>query len=248
MAITTLMATFVALSWKTNPLIVYIVNGSLLALDLLFVASTSTKLFDGGWFPLAISFIIAFLMLTWRKGQETMDQARMQVREKSSEFVERIEADPPFQIRAPQSCSAAGCKACRYLSPGTSSSITSCTTSAARRGGADRITRESDEERVKVTVISDRIARVELRVGFMESVDVPKGSASRWRAADCGMQSAGCDLLHRSRDHHPTGRYPRDGTLAREDFCADAPQCTKTRRLSQDSDRPADGNRDRIRD
>ena len=98
MAITTLMATFVALSWKTNPLIVYVVNGSLLALDLLFVASTSTKLFDGGWFPLAISFIVAFLMLTWRKGQVVGERARLQVREKSSEFIERIQADPPFQI------------------------------------------------------------------------------------------------------------------------------------------------------
>ena len=49
MAITTLMATFVALHWKYNPLIVYAVNGSLIALDLLFFASTSTKLLDGGY-------------------------------------------------------------------------------------------------------------------------------------------------------------------------------------------------------
>src|SRR5262245_22416986 len=41
MAITTLMATFVALHWKHNPILVYGVNGSLLALDLLFFASTS---------------------------------------------------------------------------------------------------------------------------------------------------------------------------------------------------------------
>src|SRR6202041_3904412 len=52
MAITTLMATFVALQWKHNVVIVALVNGSLLALDLLFFASTSTKLLDGGWFPL----------------------------------------------------------------------------------------------------------------------------------------------------------------------------------------------------
>jgi KUP system potassium uptake protein len=70
MAITTLMATFVALHWKYNPLIVYAVNGSLIALDLLFFASTSTKLLDGGWFPLLIALIVAFLMLTWRKGEE----------------------------------------------------------------------------------------------------------------------------------------------------------------------------------
>src|SRR5450755_4063456 len=98
MAITTLMATFVALQWKHNPFLVYTVNGALLALDLLFVASTSTKLLDGGWFPLAISFIIAFLMLTWRKGQEIMDKVRLEVRDVSKEFLERLKADPPHQI------------------------------------------------------------------------------------------------------------------------------------------------------
>ena len=51
MAITTLMATFVALHWKFNRFVVYAINASLLAVDLLFLASTSTKLFDGGWFP-----------------------------------------------------------------------------------------------------------------------------------------------------------------------------------------------------
>src|SRR6202521_5050369 len=48
MAITTLMATFVALHWKHNPLIVYAVNGSLLSLDLLFFASTAPKFLEGG--------------------------------------------------------------------------------------------------------------------------------------------------------------------------------------------------------
>ena len=81
MAITTLMATFVALHWKHNPILVYAVNGSLLALDLLFFASTSTKIFEGGWFPLLIAFVIAFLMLTWRKGEEIMDTVRLEVRE-----------------------------------------------------------------------------------------------------------------------------------------------------------------------
>ena len=81
MAITTLMATFVALHWKYNPILVYGVNGGLLILDLVFFTSTSTKLFDGGWFPLLIAFVIAFVMLTWRKGEEIMDTFRLEVRE-----------------------------------------------------------------------------------------------------------------------------------------------------------------------
>ena len=47
MAITTVLATVVALQWKHNPLLVFGVNGILLALDFVFVASTSTKLLQG---------------------------------------------------------------------------------------------------------------------------------------------------------------------------------------------------------
>ena len=98
MVITTLMATFVALHWKHNPLIVYAVNGSLLALDLLFFASTSTKLFDGGWFPLLIAFVISFLMLTWRKGEEVMDTVRLEIRERSPSSSSASARDPPRRI------------------------------------------------------------------------------------------------------------------------------------------------------
>ena len=98
MAITTLMATFVALHWKHNPILVYAVNGSLLILDLLFFASTSTKLFEGGWFPLVIALVLAFLMLTWRKGEEIMDTVRLEVREPSKAFIEQLTRDPPFRI------------------------------------------------------------------------------------------------------------------------------------------------------
>ena len=98
MAITTLMATFVALHWKHNPILVYGVNGSLLALDLLFFASTSTKLFEGGWFPLLIALVIAFLMLTWQKGEEIMDTVRLEVREPTEKFVEHLNRNPPLRV------------------------------------------------------------------------------------------------------------------------------------------------------
>jgi KUP system potassium uptake protein len=98
MAITTLMATFVALHWKHNPLMVYTVNGSLLVIDLIFFASTSTKFIDGGWFPVLIALVISFLMLTWRKGEELMDKIRLEVRLRSKDLIERLKADPPFRI------------------------------------------------------------------------------------------------------------------------------------------------------
>lgn len=176
MAITTLLATFVALQWKLNPVLVCAVNGSLLALDLLFVASTSTKLLDGGWFPLAISFVIAFIMLTWRKGQETMDEVRLAIREKSSEFIERLNANPPYQI------------------PGTAVVLGRMTQGVplplTRNVNFNHVLHErvlliavemtetprvADADRVVITALSERISRLALRFGFMEKADVPAG-------------------------------------------------------------------------
>jgi len=176
MAITTLMATFVALQWKHHPLLVFAVNGSLLALDLLFVASTSTKLLDGGWFPLAISFAIAFLMLTWRKGEEIMDHVRLEIRERSKEFIERLKADPPRLI------------------PGTAVVLGRMTQGVplplSHNVNFNHVLHErvllvavemtetprvADKDRVTVTSLSERMARVQLRFGFMEKPDVPKG-------------------------------------------------------------------------
>jgi KUP system potassium uptake protein len=176
MAITTLMATFVAIQWKHSPVIVLGVNGSLLALDLLFVASTSTKLLDGGWFPLAISLVIAFLMLTWRKGQTIMDRVRLEVRERAQDFIERIKADPPYKI------------------PGTAVVLGRMTQGvplplshnvnfnhvlherillvAIEMTDAPRV---DDVDRASVSALCEGMTRVQLRFGFMENPDVPAG-------------------------------------------------------------------------
>jgi KUP system potassium uptake protein len=192
MAITTLMATFVALHWKHDPIIVYTVNGSLLALDLLFLASTSTKLLDGGWFPLLIAFVIAFLMLTWLRGEEIMDAARLEVRMPLKDMLKQVKADPPFRI------------------PGTAvvlgRMIKGVPLAMTQNLKYNRVLHEkvllvavetmetprvSDDDRVAVTRISDEFARVELRFGFMERPDVPKGlelAAARGQIEKCDLR------------------------------------------------------------
>ncbi|MBV9532070.1 MAG: KUP/HAK/KT family potassium transporter [Bradyrhizobium sp.] len=178
MAITTLMATFVALHWKHNPLIVFTVNGSLLALDLLFFASTSTKLLDGGWFPLLIAFLISFLMLTWRKGEELIDRMRLEIRERSQDFIEHIRRDPPTRI--PGTAIVLG-RMARGVPLALSHNV-----------NCNRVLKEnvllvavmttetptvSIEHRVEVTPLSDGLVRVELRFGFMEQPNVPEALA-----------------------------------------------------------------------
>ncbi len=192
MAITTLMATFVALHWKHNPFIVYGVNGSLLLVDLAFFASTSTKIVDGGWFPLLLALVIAFLMLTWRKGEEIMDTARTEIRLRSKDVVERIKADPPFPI--PGTAAVLG-----RMTKGVPLALTQ--NLKHNRVLHERVLlvaitttetpRVPEEDRVVVTPVSEHMSRVELLFGFMEQPDVPKGpelAAAEGRIDTCDLR------------------------------------------------------------
>jgi KUP system potassium uptake protein len=176
MAITTLLATFVALHWKHNPWIVYPVNGIFLAIDLAFFASTSTKIVAGGWFPLLIAFVIAFVMLTWRTGEQIMDLVRLEVRQRSKEFLANLRTLSP--TRLPGTAVVLG-----RMAKGIPLALTQNLKHNHCLHGtvllvAVSITetpRVVEEHRCTITPIGEGITRVELRFGFMEEPDVPAG-------------------------------------------------------------------------
>jgi len=88
MAITTLLAALVALQWGFSPLIVIAVNGFFLVIDAIFFAANSIKLFEGGWFPLLLAGLVAFLMLTWRGGVKLVERARAKLRQPEEDLIE----------------------------------------------------------------------------------------------------------------------------------------------------------------
>jgi KUP system potassium uptake protein len=88
MAITTLLAALVAIQWGYSPLIVIAVNGFFLIIDCIFFAANSTKLFEGGWFPLLLATAVAFLMLTWRSGVRLVERARGALRQPEEDLIE----------------------------------------------------------------------------------------------------------------------------------------------------------------
>jgi KUP system potassium uptake protein len=193
MAITTLMATFVALQWNYRVWAVALVNGSLLLIDLLFFASTSTKLIEGGWFPLLIAGVISFLMLTWRKGERIMDGLRLQLRQSLQEFVAALQRDPPHRL--PGTAVVLG-----RLTQGIPLPLTQnlkynhvlhehvllVAVSIAE------VPRISVTERAVVTPVCAGVTRVELRYGFMEQPNVPLGlreAVDLGRIEPCRLES-----------------------------------------------------------
>ena len=70
MVISTLLVAVVALyRWKWRPIIVIAVFGSLGMVDVMFLASNSLKIAEGGWLPLAAAACVFVVMDTWRLGR-----------------------------------------------------------------------------------------------------------------------------------------------------------------------------------
>ncbi|RZN12287.1 potassium transporter Kup [Bradyrhizobium genosp. SA-3] len=88
MAITTLLAALVAIQWGYSPWLVVAVNGAFFVIDVIFFSANSIKLFEGGWFPLLLAGLVAFLMLTWRAGVKLVEAARARLRQPEEDLIE----------------------------------------------------------------------------------------------------------------------------------------------------------------
>ncbi len=70
MLITSVMLLVVAWRfWRTPLPIVAVLGAALLVLDVGLVAGSAVKLFDGGWFTLALAAVVVLLMTTWQRGR-----------------------------------------------------------------------------------------------------------------------------------------------------------------------------------
>ncbi|MEL6062826.1 MULTISPECIES: KUP/HAK/KT family potassium transporter [unclassified Methylobacterium] len=187
MGITTLLAALIALRWGYSLVLVFTVNGFFLAVDLVFFAANSVKLLEGGWFPLLLAGAVAFLMLTWMKGNHVLETVRQTMRMSEATFLSRLSTHPPVTL------------------PGTAAFLTAATEGIPMALG--RLIERSRclherillitviyeeepvipaSERAQVTLVAQGIRkaiskytpgmeRVVLRYGFMQTASIPEG-------------------------------------------------------------------------
>jgi len=170
MAVTTVLAALVALQWGYNVFAVAAVNGLFLVVDLTFVAANSAKLFEGGWFPLLLACIVAFLMLTWRTGWLLLERQRSTLRQREDDFIEWVLETPPLRLPG-----------AAVIFTAATSGIPLALTHHLRHNRVlhERVllvsTTTADTPRVdpakraKLVTLGAGITRVQLRYGFMES-------------------------------------------------------------------------------
>jgi KUP system potassium uptake protein len=176
MAVTTVLAALVALQWGYNPLAVAAVNGSLLVVELIFVAANAMKLLAGGWFPLLLACVVAFLMLTWRTGYRMLEHQRSRMRQREDEFVEWVLENPPVRLPGAAAIFTAG-----------SSGIPLALTHHLRHNrvlhervllvsvASSDAPRVDPDQRAKLVPVGAGITRVTLHFGFMEHPNVMEG-------------------------------------------------------------------------
>jgi KUP system potassium uptake protein len=176
MAVTTVLAALVALQWGYNPFLVAAVNGFFLIIELVFVAANATKLLAGGWFPLLMACVVAFLMLTWRTGYQLLEQQRSRMRQREDEFADWVLESRPIRLPGAAAIFTAG-----------SSGIPLALTHHLRHNRVlhermllvSTITTDAPrldaEERVKLIPVGSGITRVVLHFGFMEHPNIMDG-------------------------------------------------------------------------
>ena len=169
MAITTLLAALVALQWGYSPILVLAVNGFFFAIDCVFFAANAAKLFEGGWFPLLLAGIVAFLMLTWRGGVRLVEAARAKLRQPEEDLIETAVSK------------------CRTRLPGTAIFLASAPhgvplalTQFVKHNRVlhervilvtvviEELPRIDDDKKIEVIEIVEGITRVILHYGFMQ--------------------------------------------------------------------------------
>ena len=184
MAITTVLAALVAIQWGFPPAAVLALNGVFFVVDLVFFAANATKLLEGGWFPLMLALVVAFLMLTWRRGNHLLERQRTDMREPESKLVAacggNLAGVPGKLLRLPTSAA--------YLTAGTSglplplSQFVRTNRAVQRRvllisAVTSERPRVAVEDRAEVIPIGEGIDRLILTYGLNEAPKIPEGIA-----------------------------------------------------------------------
>lgn len=176
MAITTLLAALVAIQWGYPPWLVVAVNGFFFMIDVIFFSANSIKLFEGGWFPLLLAGLVAFLMLTWRAGVKLVEAARAKLRQPEEDLIEtavnkcsaRLPGTAVFLASAPRGVPLALTQFVKHNRVLHERIILVTVL-------IEELPHITDEDRAEVIEIISGITRVILHYGFMQNPTIYEG-------------------------------------------------------------------------
>jgi KUP system potassium uptake protein len=146
--------------------------------DTAFLAATMMKLADGAWVPVLFGAVIVLIIATWRRGTRILAQKTRRTEIPLDKLLQSLERKPPPIV------------------PGTAVFLTGdpdfAPTALLHNLKHNKVLhqhnviltiltgdmpRVNDEDRVRISHISERFLRVSLHYGFMETPNVPRALA-----------------------------------------------------------------------
>ena len=99
MVITTLLTFFVVrYAWKYPLWLCIAASTFFLIIDLMFFASNSLKIMQGGWFPLLLAGMLCTIMATWKRGRELLRQKMSADSMDLPSFLDAVFITPPVRV------------------------------------------------------------------------------------------------------------------------------------------------------
>jgi KUP system potassium uptake protein len=206
MLVTTFLTFFVVrYDWRYPLWLCVMSTGFFMLIDMTYFAAAMHKIFDGGWFPLAMGATVFTLMMTWKYGRE--------------QLLDRVRGSSPPLEQFMGSLGMSGCQ--RVQGTAVFLNSTPDTTPHALLHSLKHykvlheqnifLTVEftdvpwvSPEDRIACTKISDGSWKVRARYGFMDKPEVAK--ALEQCAAPCGLKIEPMDVSYfLSREQIVTG-------------------------------------------
>jgi KUP system potassium uptake protein len=100
MAFTTILFYLVATRvWKWSAFIIGPVCAGLICIDLGFFVSNATQFMEGGYVTILIAIIVAFVMLTWRKGRAALATALQKTSLPMDLFLSSVKEEKPVRVK-----------------------------------------------------------------------------------------------------------------------------------------------------
>jgi KUP system potassium uptake protein len=196
---TILFFVVVRVIWKKSTWMVLGGAALFLTVDLAFFSANLTKIMHGGWFPLTIALVVFVVLTTWQRGREIVTHNRTKEEGSLRAFIDDLHEREPAVHRAPGTAV--------FLHP------TKETTPLAMRANVEHnnslhssvVIVSIDTQKVPSVRESDRvviddlgyrddgISHVHARVGFQDSIDVPRIltlAAERGLERECQVDTA----------------------------------------------------------
>jgi len=173
MTVTTIAFTIVARQiwkwplWKIAPL-----TTLFLTLDIIFLAGTATRFFDGGWVPIVFGSLILAMMLIWRAGNRALNR---KMRESSRTWQEIYAGCESGEIAMVPGIGIFMASPAEVV---PAALISHVTIMHSLPESVYVVTIKSDNQPVSTTPVlidhvTDRLCQVTIFAGYMETVNVP---------------------------------------------------------------------------